>query len=245
MASNRLRRKSANAKSVHVADYGYRYYDPLTGRWPSRDPIGERGGVNLYGFVRNDGVAKFDKLGKKIKEYKDNIELLHSKVGPTGGSAAYEDGTWAYRGKCSLTWAAFLYMGTNEALTLEGNLDIEIIRSELREENDPPSHPSAYKTLIEHERHHAYIDKTLFNTASEIANGYEGKYCKGCCDKAKDLALAFMKYAEASANLLNSEFDNNEYGKPIPSERERAHGEAERDLKIKSDNYSSSGCRKL
>ena len=31
--------------------YGYRYYDPLTGRWPSRDPIEEEGGVNLYGFV--------------------------------------------------------------------------------------------------------------------------------------------------------------------------------------------------
>lgn len=26
------------------------------GLWPSRDPIGERGGVNLYGFVGNDGV---------------------------------------------------------------------------------------------------------------------------------------------------------------------------------------------
>ena len=36
--------------------YGYRYYDPLTGRWPSRDPIGERGGWNLYRFVGNDGV---------------------------------------------------------------------------------------------------------------------------------------------------------------------------------------------
>jgi RHS repeat-associated protein len=63
MASNRLRRKSANAKPVHVADYGYRYYDPLTGRWPSRDPIEERGGVNLYGFVGNDGVNRWDVLG--------------------------------------------------------------------------------------------------------------------------------------------------------------------------------------
>ncbi len=43
--------------------YGYRYYDPLTGRWPSRDPIGERGGINLYGFVRNSGVNRFDRLG--------------------------------------------------------------------------------------------------------------------------------------------------------------------------------------
>jgi hypothetical protein len=43
--------------------YGYRYYDPETGRWPSRDPIGERGGINLYGFVGNDGVNWVDILG--------------------------------------------------------------------------------------------------------------------------------------------------------------------------------------
>jgi uncharacterized protein RhaS with RHS repeats len=48
---------------MHVACYGYRYYDPLTGRWPSRDPIGEDGGVNLYGFVGNDGVVRIDYLG--------------------------------------------------------------------------------------------------------------------------------------------------------------------------------------
>jgi uncharacterized protein RhaS with RHS repeats len=46
-----------------VADYGYRYYDPVTGRWPSRDPIEERGGVNLYGFVGNGGVNWWDALG--------------------------------------------------------------------------------------------------------------------------------------------------------------------------------------
>jgi RHS repeat-associated protein len=43
--------------------YGYRWFDPVTGRWPSRDPIGERGGANLYGFVGNDGVNKRDFLG--------------------------------------------------------------------------------------------------------------------------------------------------------------------------------------
>ena len=43
--------------------YGYRYYDPLTGRWPSRDPIEEKGGVNLYGFVRNNSINKRDRLG--------------------------------------------------------------------------------------------------------------------------------------------------------------------------------------
>ena len=43
--------------------YGYRYYDPVTGRWPSRDPIGEEGGVNLYAFVANDGILKSDLWG--------------------------------------------------------------------------------------------------------------------------------------------------------------------------------------
>ncbi len=45
--------------------YGYRYYDPVTGRWPSRDPIEERGGVNLYGFVGNSAISSWDFLGLK------------------------------------------------------------------------------------------------------------------------------------------------------------------------------------
>jgi hypothetical protein len=47
-----------------VRYYGYRYYDPVTGRWPSRDPIGERGGINLYGMVKNDTLNAVDVLGE-------------------------------------------------------------------------------------------------------------------------------------------------------------------------------------
>ena len=43
--------------------YGYRYYDPVTGRWPSRDPIVENGGLNVYGMVGNDSVNYIDILG--------------------------------------------------------------------------------------------------------------------------------------------------------------------------------------
>ena len=32
-------------------------------RWPSRDPIEEEGGLNLYGFVGNDGVNAIDLIG--------------------------------------------------------------------------------------------------------------------------------------------------------------------------------------
>lgn len=58
----------------NVACYGYRYYDPVTGRWPSRDPIEERGGVNLYNFVGNYVTSYYDRLG-----------LRHLAPGEEGG----------------------------------------------------------------------------------------------------------------------------------------------------------------
>ena len=44
--------------------YGYRWSDPVTGRWPSRDPIGERGGTNLYVFVENNALSRVDSKGE-------------------------------------------------------------------------------------------------------------------------------------------------------------------------------------
>lgn len=41
----------------------YRAYDPNTARWLSRDPIEERGGVNLYGYVNNSPMNLVDSLG--------------------------------------------------------------------------------------------------------------------------------------------------------------------------------------
>jgi hypothetical protein len=39
------------------------FYNPSTGRWLSRDPIGEKGGPSLHGFVLNDAVGHMDYLG--------------------------------------------------------------------------------------------------------------------------------------------------------------------------------------
>lgn len=43
--------------------YGRRYYVPSSGKWISRDPIGTSGGLNLYGFCRNNVVNAMDWLG--------------------------------------------------------------------------------------------------------------------------------------------------------------------------------------
>lgn len=44
-----------------VASFGM--YDPSTGRWISRDPIGENGGWNLYAYCDNNPINRIDFLG--------------------------------------------------------------------------------------------------------------------------------------------------------------------------------------
>ena len=44
----------------------YRAYDADLGRWISRDPISERGGLNLYGYVGNNVPIRSDPLGLQV-----------------------------------------------------------------------------------------------------------------------------------------------------------------------------------
>ena len=48
--------------------YLYRDYTAGTGRWRSRDPIGEKGGINLFAFVCNNALLKYDRLGHEDNE---------------------------------------------------------------------------------------------------------------------------------------------------------------------------------
>ncbi|MCH8253392.1 MAG: RHS repeat-associated core domain-containing protein [Planctomycetes bacterium] len=49
---------------VHV---GARYYDPATGRFLQRDPIGIRGGLNVYEYVRNGPTISIDPDGLRYR----------------------------------------------------------------------------------------------------------------------------------------------------------------------------------
>jgi RHS repeat-associated protein len=46
--------------------YGFRYFAATTGMWLGRDPISEQGGLNLYGFVRNNPINRIDVLGQNL-----------------------------------------------------------------------------------------------------------------------------------------------------------------------------------
>ena len=51
---------------INLVYYNYRYYNPSTAKWLNRDPVEEKGGVNLYGCVNNNVINKKDNLGLKV-----------------------------------------------------------------------------------------------------------------------------------------------------------------------------------
>jgi RHS repeat-associated protein len=50
----------------------YRAYDPVTGRWLSRDPIKEQGGINLYGYVDGNPINDTDRDGLSVNAINQN-----------------------------------------------------------------------------------------------------------------------------------------------------------------------------
>ena len=65
MAKANLLRFSTKYQDDETGDlyYGLRYYNASTGRWLSKDPIGELGGPNLYGFLLSAPTLGWDYLG--------------------------------------------------------------------------------------------------------------------------------------------------------------------------------------
>lgn len=63
------------------------FYNPQTGRWLSRDPIGERGGINRYCFLKNAPIGFVDanglwEAGGPLPEgYPDNTIVCDGKGG--------------------------------------------------------------------------------------------------------------------------------------------------------------------
>jgi RHS repeat-associated protein len=107
--------------------YGYRYYSTSLRRWLSRDPIQERGGVNLYGMVGNNPVSHWDKLGLKcdcdeemrkacamidavIDRYQ-KIVALHAKA---LGEVTTVEGWAAYRNANGFGIGGYAFTGATE-----------------------------------------------------------------------------------------------------------------------------------
>ncbi len=82
---------------VHHAPTGmaltwFRAYDPKTGRWLSRDPIEEQGGINLYAYVENNPIQLVDPLGLcnngPVKKLLPAREIGGGAIGGGGGGGS-------------------------------------------------------------------------------------------------------------------------------------------------------------
>ena len=138
-----------------MAYYGYRYYDPKTGRWPSRDPIEEEGGINLYGFVGNNPVSKFDRLGLVAETHGLLWFFTHWLIG--GGSPV------------NIAWSQFDSSGdTRKALKEEWQLSN---RAKIREE----CQSMGWDTSKDIKIYGPYIDNIYDNSSSAWISKYHGK----------------------------------------------------------------------
>ena len=64
------------------------FYNPSTGRWLSRDPIVEAGGVNLQAFASNDACNHYDRLGLLTESEGCCVCYVHSSLKNGDGSKA-------------------------------------------------------------------------------------------------------------------------------------------------------------
>lgn len=81
---------------ILMSYYGFRYYDPTTGRWPNRDPAEENwrtGEYNVYAFVGNQTLIFFDILGLWIGQGQQMSQYYQN----AGGIPPPQD-QWNYSG---------------------------------------------------------------------------------------------------------------------------------------------------
>jgi RHS repeat-associated protein len=58
-----------NLPPIQLLHVGERWYQPGTGRFVQRDPIGTRGGTNVYGYCANSPLAHVDASGEGIRSF--------------------------------------------------------------------------------------------------------------------------------------------------------------------------------
>jgi hypothetical protein len=210
-------------------NYLYRYYDPVTGRWPSRDPIEEEGGVNLYGFVGNDGIGKVDVLGRKYADWDGNINRtdkpFFSTLHQNGHVAGYVIGEARIKDKspCEVEITApdvktggvkdgylsikdfWVGNNTTKKMDLSGSPYWDLITNTI--------------TTEEHEMVHVKIYELNYKELQRHANPYEKTWeTSACARKAVELINDYKNYFENQGVYQNAEFDMHAYGlKSSPS----------------------------
>ncbi|MBL4770912.1 MAG: RHS repeat-associated core domain-containing protein [Planctomycetes bacterium] len=179
--------------------YGYRYFESMAGRWLSRDPIEEKGGVALFVFVANNGLGKVDRLGlEEISKFEIahhiwSIGLVNAiHIGPAAdkgkaagrhvtpaspvgsGSGGEQDAVRHCVWMCSLAKS----IGGERAKKVG---DIHEAHATSAKEGKQPAQYSSAKAFDK-----ADTEMDLFNNSAGIAVASAGDSCEaGCRDRLR------------------------------------------------------------
>ncbi len=179
------------------------YYDPNLQRWPNRDPIEERGGVNLYAFVKNRPINGWDILGLAdggatggevidmfqsvgwqsmivlaISGLDDAARSCASDVTPAGSAHGGEQDAVRH-----CTWLCLMSenLGYNQAMAVAG----------VHEKHHPPAPiprpPKGFATVSDRATADTAMDNFNNNFGAQLgtACGRKKSYCDTCKDALK------------------------------------------------------------
>gem|GEM_PF-2284651 len=117
--------------------FGHRYFSPDLGRWLCRDPLGEKGGANLYAYCANDPVNAVDALGLVLCTTADITQGLRAygidlpdkpPTDASGKNFTYKCSLsgWAGRSEAEIVKAM---VGSDRTFYIAGNTDAEVVRN--------------------------------------------------------------------------------------------------------------------
>ena len=158
-------------------------YSSWMARWLNRDPIEEKGGVNLYGMVGNDLLTFTDYLGLEIDPY-----VQGAKLGYAGGDSGHTEHPWKFEAKV-------IQKGSLYCIIVNG------VGASLVTVADPNDHDEQGRGTYEHELNHVRISKSYYDAFRSWASNHDGEcYCKKqCADLAKQIAEAGYQYSYDAA----------------------------------------------
>jgi RHS repeat-associated protein len=190
--------------------YGYRYYNPSTGRWLSREPLGELGGANLYAFARNSPIGVIDLLG-----------FLVTSVTWTNAATLYHD--WALANTDSsitpkIAKASCLCGEKITSVSVEVVTVVTILSGHYWREK-----VGAHElTIGQHENQHVKIDQRTGQTIEDTLKKLIGKCRNTACMAATDSYIAsVVNYYNEDRHYRNARFDVFDYAEGYRKEQRR------------------------
>jgi RHS repeat-associated protein len=187
--------------------YNFRYYSPELGRWMSRDPIGEAGGVNLYGMVGNDVIMKWDGLGLTVYiEKPTKVSDNRYAVGLTSMSGTYDITEIRYTTYSERDCACPAPTCTMYTVFCEGDVIIKgstwisllpkLVSINLTEK-EARLWTDYFLAVLRHEQGHVEINENFLKRTTTVKGAYNSCFrdlaISGCREQLRTFAIEWLR----------------------------------------------------